>query len=64
MVVGGHEIIIVDAMPRKPKDSEPRNEKLKQAVELLKFILTFDDEEIRKSTIESIIELLEEEIDK
>jgi len=51
-------------MKRKSKNHDSRNDKLKQAVELLKFILTFDDEEIQKSTIESIIELLEEEINK
>jgi hypothetical protein len=49
-------------MPRKSKNNE--KEKLKQIVELLKFISTIDDEEIKKSTIESIIEILEEEIAK
>lgn len=51
-------------MSRKSKNNENTNEKLKLTVELLKFILTLDDDEIKKSTIESIIELLEEEIDK
>jgi len=51
-------------MSKKSKDKDSKNEKLKRAVQLLKFILTFDDEEIRKSTIEAIIELLEDEIDK
>lgn len=32
--------------------------------ELLKFVLTLDDDEIVKSTIESVVELLEEEINK
>lgn len=36
--------------------------KIKQAIELLKFVLTLDDEEIIKSSIESVIEILEEEI--
>ncbi len=36
--------------------------KLRQIVDLLKFVLTLDDEEIVKSTIESRIEVLEEEI--
>lgn len=40
------------------------NDKLEQAVELLKFVLTLDDEEIIKSTVESVIEILEEEIGK
>jgi hypothetical protein len=51
-------------MPRKSKNNDERKQKLIQIVELLKFSLTVDDEEILKSTIESIIELLEEEIDK
>jgi hypothetical protein len=51
-------------MPRKSKSSGEGKEKLKQVVELLKFILTIDDEEIRQATIESIIDLLEEEIGK
>jgi len=51
-------------MPRKPKSNNEKNKKLKQVAEILKFVLTVDDEEIFKSTIESIIELLEEEISK
>ena len=43
------------------KNQDTRN-KLKQVVDLLKFVLTLDDEEIVKSTIESVIEVLEEEI--
>jgi hypothetical protein len=38
--------------------------RLQQIVDLLKFTLTLNDEEITKSTVESVIELLEEEIDK
>jgi hypothetical protein len=44
--------------------SSPKNSKLKQIIEILKFVLTVEDEEIIKSSIESIIEILEEEIDK
>jgi len=51
-------------MPRKPKKIDDTKQKLGQAVGLLKFVLTLDDEEITKSTIESVIELLEEEINK
>lgn len=40
-----------------------KNAKIKQIIELLKFVLTIDDEEIIRSSIESIIEMLEEEID-
>lgn len=50
-------------MPRK-SDKENRNQKLRQMAELLKFVLTLDDDEIVKSTIESVVELLEEEISK
>jgi hypothetical protein len=38
--------------------------KLEHVVELLKFALSLDDEEIMKSTVESVIEILEEEISK
>lgn len=48
----------------KKGDKENRSQKLQQTVELLKFVLTLDDEEIVKSTIESVIETLEEEISK
>lgn len=37
-----------------------KNAKIKQVIEILKFILTIDDEEIIKSSIESVIEILEE----
>lgn len=45
------------------KNQESKN-KLRQVVDLLKFVLTLDDEEIVKSTIESVIEVLEEEINE
>jgi len=35
-------------------------QKIQQIIKLLKFILTIDDLEIMKSTIESIIEMLSE----
>ncbi len=63
-VLVGQKTIIVDAMPKKPKGEDPKKAKLKQVLELLKFVRTLDDEEIMKSTIESVIELLEEEINK
>lgn len=63
-VVVGPETIIVEVMTKKSKSGNVRKQKLIQVVELLKFVLTLDDEEIVKSTVESIIELLEEEIDK
>ena len=48
----------------KKSDKGNRRQKLQQIVELLKFVLTLNDEEILKSTVESVIELLEEEIGK
>jgi len=59
----GQETIIVEAMTKK-NDKGNRKQKIQQIVELLKFVLTLNDEEIIKSTIESVIELLEEEIGK
>lgn len=56
MVLVGLKIII--------PNMKNKSAKLKQVIDLLKFVLTIDDEEIVKSTIESIIEVLEEEIDE
>jgi hypothetical protein len=46
------------------KKKSDKNYKLKKIIELLKFALTLDDEELLKSTVESVIESLEEEMDK
>ena len=51
-------------MSKKTKHPDDTKRKLQQALELLKFVLTLDDEEITKSTIESVIEILFEEINK
>ena len=51
-------------MPKRNKPDDDSKQKLQQAVGLLKFVLTLDDAEITQSTIESVIELLEEEISK
>jgi hypothetical protein len=37
---------------------------LEQIIELLKFALSLEDQEIIKSTVESVIEILQEEIGK
>lgn len=37
-----------------------KQEKLQQIIDLLKFVLTIDDEEIMRSTIQSVIEVLED----
>lgn len=39
-----------------------KNKKIKQILELLKYSLSLNDEEIIRSTIESVIELLEDEL--
>ena len=44
-------------------NTDERNAKIKQIIELLKFISTVDDKEIIESSIEAIIEMLQEEID-
>lgn len=41
--------------------SNVKSEKLQQIIKLLKFIITLDDLEIICATLESIIEILEEE---
>lgn len=51
-------------MSKKSNNNQGDKQKLHTIMELLKFALTLDDEEIMKSTIESVVELLEEEIDK
>lgn len=48
----------------KKSDKNNSKHKLKQVVELLKFSLSLNDEEIIKTTLESVIEILEEEIQK
>lgn len=58
----GQKINIVNTMTKKSDKNDKH--KLQHIVELLKFSLTLDDEEIIKSTVESVIEILEEEIDK
>lgn len=52
-----------DNMPKK-NNQDSRKQKLQHIADLLRFALTLDDEEIVKSTMESVIELLEEEIGK
>ena len=51
-------------MSKRTKKPTGDKDKLQQMANLLKFVLTLDDEEIIKSTVESVIELLEEEIGK
>ena len=63
LVKVGLKIITSKIMTNK-KSGDDDKHKLKQVVELLKFALTLDDEEIIKSTVESVIEIIEEEIGK
>lgn len=44
-------------------DKDDNEHKLKQVIGLLKFALSLDDEEIVKSTIESVIDLLQEMVE-
>lgn len=51
-----------NVMTKKSGDND--NHKIEQVIDLLKFALSLEDEEIIKSTVESVIEILEEEISK
>ena len=62
MVQVGLKTIIVNIMTNK--NNGDNRHKLERVIELLKFALSVDDEEIIKSTVESVIEILEEEIAK
>lgn len=41
-----------------------KNKNLKKVLELLKFSLSLNDEEVIRSTIESVIDILEDELNK
>lgn len=41
-----------------------RKQRLRKIIDLLKFVLNIDDEEIIRSTIESVIDSLEDEINE
>jgi hypothetical protein len=43
-------------------NQDENNHKLQQIIELLKFALSLDDEEIIKTTVEAVIELLREQL--
>ena len=58
----GPKIVTVNHMSNKKSNDDKY--KIERVVELLKFALSLDDKEITKSTIESVIEMLQEEIDK
>lgn len=65
MVQGGRKTITANIMRnRMTNENHSDKHKLEQVIELLKFALSVDDEEIIKSTVESVIEILEEEIAK
>jgi hypothetical protein len=59
MVVGGHPRDIINNT--MDNHQSPKEQKLRQIIKLLNFLLTLDDLEIIKSTLESVIELLQEE---
>lgn len=62
MVRDGPKTIIANM--KHKSGGEGKQHKIEQVIELLKFALSLDDEEIMKSTVESVIEILEEEISK
>lgn len=47
-------------MPSSKTDKDIKDAKIKNIIEILRFILTSDDKEIIESSIESVIEQLEE----
>lgn len=49
-------------MSRKSKKINNDKLKILKVIELLKFASSFNDDEILKSTVESVIEILEEQI--
>jgi hypothetical protein len=57
VAVGRAKVILVSDPMSAANDHA---EKLKQVIEILRFLLTVDDEEIIKSSIEGIIEMLQE----
>jgi hypothetical protein len=59
----GPKIAIVD-MDKKNDKSGSDKYKLEQIKELLTFALSLEDQEIIKSTVEAVIEILDEEIGK
>lgn len=63
MAVVGHVKDIHNVMTKRRNIKNSKN-KIKHIIKLLRFVSTIDDPEIVKSTIESVIELLEEEISK
>jgi len=44
------------------KKNDTRKQRLQRIVDLLKFVLTLEDEELFRSSVESVIDLLEDEI--
>lgn len=56
----GQERVILNNLAMASKSD--RNKKIKKVTELLKYSLSLNDEEIIKSTIESVIEILEDEL--
>lgn len=66
--IGSSHIWEDNVVPKKKNNNstqdDDRKRQLKNIVELLRFALTLDDEEIVKSTVESVVEVLEEMIDE
>lgn len=58
-VLAGQKIVTAN-MTNNDNKWEEKKFKLEQVIELLRFALSSDDEEIIKSTVESTIEIIEE----
>lgn len=50
-------------MDKQMPKTDDKNQVMKKAAELLRFSLTTNDEEMIKSIVESVAEMLEDEID-
>lgn len=65
--VVGQRIITRNNTTNMTKENDKKGNdryKLQQIIELLKFALSLEDHEIIRSTVEQIVELLEEEVGK
>lgn len=61
-MVGLKTLIANKFMKKLDRSKKNKNIKIQQIIGILKFILTLDDREIIISSIEAIVEMLEEEI--
>ena len=53
-------ILDIHEIKKMTNKKDEENHKLERIIDLLKFALSLDDEEIMRSTVEAVIELLQE----